>query len=81
MWWDSTQQRYEDWHPATFSILWTQLRRVYNSPESMLLFQILAFTTGLAMIVAVASRAWVRAALFFLALFWFLLYLLFSALF
>lgn len=68
MWGQSTRRIYDNWHPETFSILWTYLRYIYNGTESMLVLQLLAFTTGLVMTVAVASRVWVRCLLFFSAI-------------
>ncbi len=67
MWWESTHGIYNDWHPATFSILWTCLRHIYDGTQSMLVFQLLAFTAGLSMTVSVAIRIWVRLLLFFSA--------------
>lgn len=67
MWWQATHGIYSDWHPATFSILWTYLRHIYDGTQSMLVLQLLAFTIGLSMVVAAASRIWVRCLLFFAA--------------
>lgn len=58
-------RHYVDWHPATMSILWSYLLRLYDGIQSMLSFSVIAFSVGLAMIVQAARQTWVKALIFF----------------
>lgn len=57
-------RHYVDWHPATMSIVWSYLLRLYDGVQSMLVFSVFAFSAGLAMIVQAARRTWAKVLIF-----------------
>jgi hypothetical protein len=56
---------YHDWHPATLSILWSWIRRVYDGFQAPLVFQIALFSAGVLLTVRVCQRHLVRISLLF----------------
>lgn len=63
-WGQATVRQYQDWHPATLTILWTYLRYLYDDFQSVLVFQSLLFSTGVFLAVRVCCQPFWRISLF-----------------
>lgn len=66
MWGQATHAiPYRDWHSVPMAVLWSGMRHIYSGPQTMLVLEIMLFSTGLFLILGGVAECWKLALAFF----------------